>query len=471
MFMCENRGMPRLIYTLLLYLLLPLMPIKLLWRGLRQPEYLQHWGERFGIYTGQPRTPGAHVIWLHCVSVGETRAAAPLVKELQARYPDRRILLTHATPTGRAAGEQLFGDAVQRVYLPYDVPGAVQRFLWHFQPAIGLLMETELWFNLIAACRQRNIPLLLVNARLSQRSADGYAKVGRLTAGGLRNLAAIAAQTEPDAERLRGLGALDVAVLGNLKFDVKPPADATIQGEALRGQLGAGRPVFLAASTREGEETLILDAIAKAQIPDLLTVIVPRHPQRFDEAAELLCRRGITFVRRSELTAHLAADRESESNEGAPQAAHSARQSTAEETDKVSVKQETTAMLGDSMGEMFTYYAACDIAFIGGSLLPFGGQNLIEACAVGKPVLIGAHTFNFAEAAELAIKAEAALRVENMEELAAALKALFSDMAKRQAMGAAALAFSNSATGATERIAELVSTYLPETALSSRQRN
>jgi 3-deoxy-D-manno-octulosonic-acid transferase len=456
MFVCENRGMPRLIYTLLLYLLLPLTPIKLLWRGLRQPEYLQHWGERFGIYTGQPRTPGAHIIWLHCVSVGETRAAAPLVRELQARYPDRRILLTHATPTGRAASEQLFGDSVQRVYLPYDVPGAVQRFLWHFQPAIGLLMETELWFNLIAACKQRNIPLLLVNARLSQRSADGYAKVRRLTAGGLRNLAAIAAQTELDAERLRGLGAVDVAVLGNLKFDVKPAADAAIKGEALRRQLGAARPILLAASTRDGEEVLILDAIAKAHIPDLLTVIVPRHPQRFDEVAELLCRRGVSFVRRSELPMRPAEKRE---HEGMPQAA---RQSVDEATGKVTVKQEITAVLGDSMGEMFTYYAACDIAFIGGSLLPFGGQNLIEACAVGKPVLIGPHTFNFAEAAALAIEAEAALRVADVEELASALKALFSDTAKRQAMGAAALAFSNSATGATERIAEVVSTYLPE---------
>lgn len=423
--------MPRFLYSLLLYLLLPLTPLKLLWRGLRQREYLQHWDERFGIYISRPQPAAQTIIWLHCVSVGETHAAAPLVKALQAHYPGHQILLTHATPTGRAAGEQLFGDSVQRVYLPYDVPGAVGRFLEHFQPAMGLLMETELWFNLIAACRQRHIPLLLVNARLSQRSADGYTKVGRLTAQGLQALTAIAAQTEDDATRLRGLGANHVAVLGNLKFDVKPPADALELGAKLRAHWQKDRPVFLAASTREGEEALIMEALAKAQIPNLLTIIVPRHPQRFDEVAELLSRRGLRFARRTQLQHELVGE------------------------------QQISLVLGDSMGEMFTYYAACDIAFIGGSLLPLGGQNLIEACAVGKPVLIGPHTFNFAEATEQAIAANAALRVEDVDVLASALQQLLSDKKMLQDMSTAALDFSNSATGATERIAAMVSAYLP----------
>jgi len=352
--------MPKWLYTLLLNLLIPFALLKLWWRGRKQPDYRRNIPERFGIYkTAAPEKP---VIWLHAVSVGETQAAAPLVERLLQRYPDYQILLTHTTPTGRATGEQLFGDRVLRVYLPYDLPEAMQYFLAHFKPCIGLLLETELWFNLIAACDQKNIPLLLVNARLSEKSARGYAKLGQLAADGLRGLAAIAAQTEADARRLRQLGAPVVTVMGNLKFDVAPPVDAHQQGLALRRMFGVERPVFLAASTRDGEEALILDAIAAAGIPGLLTVIVPRHPQRFDEVAGLLEQRGLNYARRSK---------------------------------NLPVGSDCQAVLGDSMGEMFAYYAACDVAFVGGSLLPFGGQNLIEACIMGKPVLIGTHTWNF----------------------------------------------------------------------------
>ncbi len=425
--------MPRILYTLLLYILLPFTPLKILWRGIRQPAYLQHWGERFGLYSGQPRQP---LIWLHCVSVGETRAAAPLVAELHKRYSEHQILMTHATPTGREAGRQLFGDSIEQAYLPYDVPGAVCRFLKHFQPQLGLLMETELWFNLIAACKKRNIPLLLVNARLSEKSAAGYAKIAQLSAQGLQNLTAIAAQTEQDAARLQDLGVSHVQVLGNLKFDVVPPPDAAEQGGKLRTLfdkgLGKSRPVFLAASTREGEEAMILQAVAAAQIPNLLTIIVPRHPQRFDEVAAMLKKRGIGFVRRSTLNPNKAVY--------------------------------AGIVLGDSMGEMFTYYAACDVAFIGGSLLPFGGQNLIEACAMGKPVLVGPHTYNFASAAEQAISALAAWRVSDSDGLALALQRLFGDPEALKTMGWAALNFSNSAGGATQKIADLVAHYLPETA-------
>jgi 3-deoxy-D-manno-octulosonic-acid transferase len=432
--------MPRWTYTLLLCLLLPLALLKLVWRSFRQPEYLHHVPERFGFYR-MPR-PTEPIIWLHAVSVGETRATAPLVALLRERYPQHRILMTHTTPTGRAAGEQLFGDHVLRCYLPYDLPGAMARFLDHFQPQTGLLMETELWFNLIAACEKRDMPLLLVNARLSERSARGYARLGRLAADGLQKLAAIAAQTEPDAQRLRGLGVQDVTVTGNLKFDVTPPPEAQEKGAALRLLFGQGRPVFLAASTRDGEEPLVLDAVAAANVPGLLTVIVPRHPQRFNEVAVMLEKRGLPFVRRSSLL----------------EAPPSPQPSPARI--KGAVGADIQVVLGDSMGEMFAYYAACDMAFIGGSLLPLGGQNLIEACAMGKPVLIGPHTWNFEAVAQSALEAGAALRVEDPAQLGAELRAMFADSEIRERMSRQALAFSGSHSGASQRVMGVIEEVL-----------
>jgi 3-deoxy-D-manno-octulosonic-acid transferase len=428
--------MSRLLYSALLYILLPFTAMKLLWRGLRQPAYLNHWAERYGFYSQSVSQP---LIWLHCVSVGETRAAKPLIESLLDKYPAHQILLTHGTPTGREAGKQLFPNEkyprVSRCYLPYDTPSAVKRFLKHYKPALGLLLETELWFNLIAACKTQGIALLLVNARLSERSARGYAKIGRLSAQGLGSLSAIAAQTEQDANRLNAL--LDktgkVVVMGNLKFDVTPPLDDAERGHHLRSLLGLNRPVFLAASTREGEESLIFEAIASSKIPNLLTIIVPRHPQRFDEVATLLKKHNIPFCRRSEFSMGTVAG----------------------DIPKCSV------ILGDSMGEMFTYYAACDVAFIGGSLLPFGGQNLIEACAMGKPVLIGPHTYNFSDATNFAVQAGAARRVNSSEELANKLTMLMSDSETRKRMGDAALAFSKSAVGATHKIMSLIAKHLP----------
>jgi len=425
--MCENVAMSRNVYTFLLYLLLPFTPVKLLWRARKQPEYLQHWRERYGFYQLQLQKP---VIWLHCVSVGETRAAEPLIKGLLKQYPKHQVLLTHTTPTGRATSEQLFGDKIIRVYLPYDLPFAVNRFLKHFRPDIGVLMETELWFNLIDSCKQRKVPLLLVNARLSEKSAHGYHKLGKVVTQGLQGLTAVAAQTAQDATRLQNLGATNVSVIGNLKFDVAPHTNAVAQGKLLRDSLGSTRPVFLAASTRDGEEELILAAVTKANIPNLLTIIVPRHPQRFDAVADLLRTNGLDFVRRSSLA-----------------------------SDAI-VNPHISFVLGDSMGEMFTYYASCDVAFIGGSLLPLGGQNLIEACSMGKPVLIGPHTFNFEQATEMAIAAGAAERVHNGDDLALHLKDLLADSGKKQAMGAAALAFSGQNSGATERTLNLLAPYL-----------
>lgn len=419
--------MNRTLYTLLLYLLLPLTPLKLLWRGRKQAEYLAHWQERYGFYR-LPVQP--QLIWLHCVSVGETRAAEPLVNALIMQYPQHQILLSHTTPTGRATSQQLFSDRVQSVYLPYDVPFAVKRFLNYFRPNIGIIMETELWFNLIAACKQEKIPLLLANARLSEQSALGYAKLGKLARQGLKNLTAIAAQTVQDAERLQQLGANRISVMGNLKFDVAPPAHAASLGLQLRNTIAKNRPVFLAASTRDGEESLILDAIEKANIPNLLTIIVPRHPQRFDAVADLLCKRKCHFIRRSQLDASSA------------------------------VVPEIDYVLGDSMGEMFTYYASCDIAFIGGSLLPLGGQNLIEAFSMGKPVLIGMHTFNFEQITDMAIAAGAALRVQNNIDLAQQLSALIIDTEKRAVMAQAASKFSQQNQGATKRALALVMQHI-----------
>ena len=251
--------MTRFLYTVALWLLLPWVFGHLLWRARRQPEYLRHWGERFGIY---PAGDATATVWLHAVSVGEARAAQPLVAAIRARYPGHRILLTHMTPTGRRTSEELFGDGVERIYLPYDYPFAVRRFLAHFRPQLGLIMETELWPNLIATCKAAGIPLALVNARLSAKSARGYARFPRLTLGALGNLAAIAAQNESDAERLRALGAPRVEVFGNIKFDIAPPADQAEAARGFRARIGA-RPVFLAASTREGEEALLLDAWEK----------------------------------------------------------------------------------------------------------------------------------------------------------------------------------------------------------------
>lgn len=420
--------MARLFYNLALLLLLPYVGLHLLLRSRRQPEYLRHVGERFGFYPSpQPSPPrGEGVIWLHAVSVGETRAAVPLVAALKERYPDHRILLTHMTPTGRQASGELFGDAVQRVYLPYDYPFAVRRFLAHFRPAVGVIMETELWPNLVAACREKGVPLLLANARLSEKSARRYARFPNLTRGALQGLVALAAQTEEDAARLRTLGAPKVEVLGNVKFDILPPPGQLALGEALRGLIGT-RPVLLAASTREGEEALLFEALAKHPPGDALLVVVPRHPQRFEEVAALAGKAGFAVQNRSG---------------NAPVAA------------------QTQVLIGDSMGEMFAYYAACDAAFIGGSLLDYGSQNLIEACAVGKPVLIGRSTYNFSHAAEQALECGAARQIGTADELLEAAGALLRDEAARRRMGEAGREFAARHRGATARTLEMIGRHL-----------
>lgn len=420
--------MARFFYNLALLLLLPYVGLHLLLRGRRQPEYFRHVGERFGFFPSLQPSPqgGEGAIWLHAVSVGETRAAAPLMAALKERYPDRRILLTHMTPTGRQASEELFGDAVQRVYLPYDYPFAVRRFLSRFKPAIGVIMETELWPNLVAVCKEQGVPLLLANGRLSEKSARRYTRFPNLTRGALQGLTAIAAQTERDAARLTALGAPKVEVLGNVKFDILPPPGQLALGEALRGQIGA-RPVLLAASTREGEEALLFEALAKHPLGDTLLVVVPRHPQRFEEVAALAGKAGFVLQRRSENSV---------------------------------IDARTQVLLGDSMGELFAYYAACDMAFIGGSLLDYGSQNLIEACAAGKPVLIGRSTYNFSLAAEQAVECGAARQIGSAEELLETADTLLRDEVACRRMGEAGREFAARHRGATARTLALIERYL-----------
>ncbi len=415
----------RIIYSALITLALPLIALRLWWRTRHLPAYRRHSGERFGYY-GAPSAVAASLplIWVHAVSVGETRAAEPIIRALLEQHPGHRILLTHMTPTGRDTGVALFAaaaDSVQSCYLPYDYPGAVARFLVHFKPKVGLLMETEIWPNLVHACRARAMPLYLVNARLSEKSFAGYQRLGALTKPTLRALSAIAAQSADDAQRFTALGAVNVTVTGNVKFDVAPSAVQQMLGAHLRDSIGPRR-VLLAASTRDGEEALLITHKLH-ELADTLLVIVPRHPQRFTAVATLLEQQHIPYQRRS-------------ANEP--------------------VRSETRVLLGDSMGEMAAYYAACDLAFIGGSLLPLGGQNLIEACAAGKPVLIGPHTHNFAEATERAITAGAAVRVRDGVDLQRKALALLDNPKVTARMSAAALDFSHAHRGATARLLALI---------------
>ncbi len=390
----------RAAYTALLRLALPLILLRLWWRGRREPRYREAIAERFGRYRAPAREG---VIWIHAVSVGEARAAAPLVKAL-AEYP---ILITCTTAAGRETLEQVYGDSVLAAYFPYDYPGAVERFLAHFRPRLAILMETEVWPNLLSACRQRNIPVVLANARMSERSACGYARWPGLTRPAFASLAAVCAQSAADADRLRSLGATNAEVTGNLKFDAHPDASQIAAGQAWRASLH--RPVVLLASTREGEEKMLL---AEPAPEGVLTVVVPRHPQRFDEVAALADSRRT-------------------------------RQPLPASGERIHA--------GDTMGEMAFYYGACDVAVIGGSFAPLGGQNLIEALACGAPVVLGPHMFNFAEATRLALEAGAAVQAGDARSAMQAAFRLLGDEARRRKMSTAGRNLCAAHRGATAR--------------------
>ena len=414
------------LYRLALLLAAPLIPLRLLWRGRRERGYWLHWGERLAL--GPAPVTGA--LWIHAVSVGEMRAAQPLIAALRDAHPDAPVLLTCMTPTGRATAESLYGSFATIVYLPYDYAWLARRFLRSVRPRVGILMETELWPNLIHAAAREGVLLVLANARLSARSAHGYARLRRLTRACLERVAVVAAQAEADAARLRSLGAVTVHVTGNLKFDIAPPADQIERGMAWKARWGQ-RPVLLAASTREGEEAPLLRAFADAAPADVLLVLVPRHPQRFAAVAGLIEAAGLAYQRRSAL-------------------------------DGTNLNAGTRVLLGDSLGELFAYYAACDVAFVGGSLMPLGGQNLIEAASVGRPVLVGPHTFNFEEATRLATEADAALRVNDAGDLLANALKLLNDGPARARMGEAGLAFAARHRGAAARVERLIAPLLAD---------
>lgn len=414
--------MVRALYNLLLHLALPAVLLRLWWRGRREPGYRADWAQRFGVYAVAADQP---LIWLHAVSLGETLAAQPLVAALRARYPEHCLLVTHMTATGRAAAQRLYGNDAIIAFLPYDLPWAADRFFAHFSPVLGIVMETEVWPNLAHVARQRKLPLVLANARLSAKSYAAYQRVDwllRPAFGGFD----VCAQTPADAARLARRGARSVVVTGNLKFDTAPVGAPQAQIDALRNIVGARR-VFLAASTRDGEEEQLLDALARHPLAGIVIVLVPRHPQRFDAVARLLSGRGVAYLRRSENRA-LPAD--------------------------------CNVVLGDSMGEMAAYYAVSECAFIGGSLMPLGGQNMIEAAALGVPALFGPHTFNFADAAEQAVAAGAAIRIEDAAALCTQVAQLLADTARRSAMSAAGRAFCASHRGATARTMEVVERQL-----------
>ncbi|MEP7302086.1 MAG: 3-deoxy-D-manno-octulosonic acid transferase [Caldimonas sp.] len=415
--------MIRRLYSALLVLLVPVAWLRLHWRGRREPLYRTAIGERFGRYLD---APSQGWLWLHAVSLGETRAAAPLIEALRQSMPGRPVLLTHGTATGRNAGAALLRPGDAQVWLPYDTRAAVRAFFVHFRPAVGVLMETEIWPNLLAEAQVRGVPMLLANARMSERSRRRGQRVDALLRPAFASLTAVFAQSRADAGRLREAGASAVSVEGNLKFDIDAEPRLIGMGRRWRAAL-APRRVVLAASTREGEEASLLAAWQAVPGPRPLLVIAPRHPQRFEAVAGLIAASGMSFARRS--------------NWGElPPAA-------------VAV---ADLWLGDSMLEMPVWYTLADVALLGGSFEPLGGQNLIEAAACGCPVVLGPHTFNFVDAAALALAAGAAVRVATMEEgVARALALVGSDEQARRA--AAALAFAAAHRGAARRMAAAIS--------------
>ncbi|MGM9480430.1 3-deoxy-D-manno-octulosonic acid transferase [Roseateles sp. NT4] len=408
------------VYAALLRLLTPFYLLRLWRRGAKEPLYRQSLAERLGLYGGPPAERGR--LWIHAVSLGETRAASALIAALREREPGQRILLTQSTATGREAAQALVreGDAI--AWLPYDTPGAVRRFLRHWQPRMGVLMETEIWPTLQREAERARLPMVLANARLSEKSLRQGQRLSALMRPAAQRLTLALAQTEADAARIRAMGTARVEVAGNLKYDIAMDPILIAQGQAWAARLG--RPVLMLAVSREGEEKALLDDWVRRPSPRPLLAIVPRHPQRFDDIAALVEAAGLTLARRSNWvdeppTAALDAD----------------------------------VWLGDSMREMPLYYGLASIALLGGSFEPLGGQNLIEAAACGCPVLAGPHTFNFAEAAELAIAAGAAERCGNLSQAIGRGLALCADTAARRAMSQAATSFSTAHRGAASRMA------------------
>lgn len=418
----------RFIYNVLIYLAAPMVLLMHLWRGLRDPSYRDRLGERFGF---GPVLPG-DTIWIHAVSVGEVQAAESLVKQLLARHPRHPILLTTVTPTGAARARQLFGNSVLLRYIPLDLPGSVGRFFDRVRPRLAMILETELWPNLFAECGRRKVPLVLASARISPRSIGRYRRLVPLFRQALSHGIVIAAQSEIDAARFRSIGAnpARTRVIGNIKFDFQPPSGIEELGLRWRELNAPGRPIWVAGSTHKGEEDMILDAhrAVLRRFPDALLLLVPRHPQRFEVARELLKRRGEAYTNRSSGTA---------------------------------IPRATSIMLGDTMGELMMFYAAADVAFVAGSLVPIGGHNLLEPASLGRPVLTGPHNFNNDAAVCLLLEAGATRIVADARQLAEAVSDLLGDNELRTSVGAAGRGVLDANRGAVDRLLKLVDPLLP----------
>jgi 3-deoxy-D-manno-octulosonic-acid transferase len=420
----------RYLYTFAMFLVTPLLILRLLARGVRSRPYHRRWPERFGFFDA-PGFSGS--LWVHAVSVGEVNAAEPLIKALRRDYPNAPLVVTTVTPTGTARVHQLFGDSVFHVYLPYDLPYAVGRFLKKIRPRLALIVETEIWPNLYFACRRRGIPLMIVNARLSERSLRGYAPLRGLLRSALRCVRLIAAQSRIDAARYRLLGAdpEQVLVTGNMKFDIPIPEGAVATGASMRERWGARRPVWLAASTHEGEEQAALEAHLQVlkRLPDALLLLAPRHPERFKLVEHTVRSLGFAVATRSV--------------EAVPTVSHQ-------------------VFVIDAMGQLIPFIAASEVAFIGGSLVPIGGHNVLEPAALSVPVLVGPHTFNFEEITSSLIEQGGAARVADAKRLGPDVLQLLLDTGRRERMGQAAQRVFERERGAVQRVMQLIDALLQE---------
>lgn len=392
----------RYLYSILFYFALPFVFLRLLWRSRHSPLYRQRWLERLGFYSIRLD----QCIWVHAVSLGETIAATPLIKKLKDKYPQSTILVTNMTPTGSSRVKAVFGKSVYNAYIPYDLPDAWSRFFNKIHPQVLVVIETELWPNLFAACKERNIPIVVTNARLSEKSAQGYRKIASLTQEMLNAITTLSAQAQSDADRFIQLGMPKerLHITGSLKFDLELPSELAIKGENLRKTLGNDRLIWLAASTHPGEDEIMLDAHRRVRqkFPQALLILVPRHPERFDSVAALVSEKGFTMVRRSQ---------------------------------ESSCTDDTAVFLGDSVGEMMVMYSACDVACVAGSFVPAGGHNVIEPAALHKPVVTGPSLFNFADITQSMLAAEGMVKVQNTAGLADALLKFFEDPAYREKTG------------------------------------
>ena len=422
------RSFLRLLYTLLLYLLTPLVLLRLWWRGRRNPGYRKRTAERFGLY---PETFPQGCIWIHAVSVGESQATQPLMRWISENLPDVPVVISTTTPTGADRVAQMYRDTVTHVYFPYDLPFAIRRALQAFRPRLMVVMETEIWPNLMHICEKKGIPVVLANARLSAQSAKGYGRIRALIAPAIRSFAAIAAQNQQDAGRFIALGAdrQRVHVCGSVKFDVRIPASVREHGELLRTAWGTGRHVWVAASTHPGEDELLLDVHRSIleRYPEALLVLTPRHPERFNEVAALVDRQGFSYCKRSESPV---------------------------------CNQASQVYLGDTMGELTVFFAAADVAFVAGSLMPVGGHNILEPASLGLPVIVGPHMKNFLGITQLMLDAGALVQVADSDELARVLLELFDNAEQRTAMGQAGLDVVERNQGALDCIAELLAQSL-----------